>query len=79
MMVLKHRPGALYSVLSRLYALGINLLKLESRPLPNSDFEFMFYFDLETSVYSSEFAELFNDIDDMCIKLEYLGSYNEVI
>ena len=79
MMVLKHRPGALYSVLSRLYALGINLLKLESRPLPNSDFEFMFYFDLETSVYSSEFAELFNDIDDMCIKLGYLGSYNEVI
>ncbi len=79
MMVLKHRPGALSSVLSRLYAMGINLLKLESRPLPDSDFEFMFYFDLETSVYSEAFIELFNDIDDMCLRLKYLGSYNEVV
>lgn len=79
MMVLKHKPGALSSVLSRLYSMGINLLKLESRPLPNSDFEFMFYFDLETSVYSKAFAELFNDIEGMCTKIKYLGSYNEVV
>ena len=77
MMVLKHRPGSLYNVLSRFYALGINLLKLESRPLPNSDFEFMFYFDIETSVYSKEFIELFNDIEGMCSKFKYLGSYTE--
>lgn len=79
MMVLKHRPGALYNVLAGFYALGINLLKLESRPLPNSDFEFMFYFDLETSVYSAEFADLFNEIEGMCSKLKYLGSYSESI
>ena len=54
MMILPHRPGALYKVLARLYALGINLQKLESRPLPDRDFEFMFYFDLETSIYSDE-------------------------
>ncbi len=79
MMVLKHKPGALSSVLSRLYSMGINLLKLESRPLPDSDFEFMFYFDLETSVYSEAFAELFNDIEGMCTKIKYLGSYNEIV
>ena len=44
MMVLPHKPGSLYKVLSRFYALGINLNKLESRPLPERDFEFMFYF-----------------------------------
>ena len=32
MMVLPHKPGSLYKVLSRFYALGINLNKLESRP-----------------------------------------------
>ena len=79
MMVLKHQPGALYTVLSRLYALGINLLKLESRPLPDSDFEFMFYFDLEGSVYSKEFIEMFNDIEGICSKIKHLGSYNEVV
>ena len=58
MMVLPHRPGSLYKVLARLYALGINLQKLESRPIPERDFEFRFYFDLETSIYSDEFAQL---------------------
>ena len=48
MMVLPHTPGSLYKVLSRFYALGINLNKLESRPMPERNFEFMFYFDLET-------------------------------
>lgn len=79
MMVLPHRPGSLYMVLSRFFALGINLIKLESRPLPNSDFEFMFYFDLETSVYSDEFAQLFDDIEGMCLSMKYLGSYSETV
>ena len=52
MMVLSHRPGALYKMLARFYALDINVVKLESRPIPDRDFEFMFYFDIETSVYS---------------------------
>ena len=79
MMVLPHRPGSLYMALSRFYALGINLIKLESRPLPNSDFEFMFYFDLETSVYSHEFIEIFNDIESLCVSMKYLGSYSEIV
>lgn len=54
MLVTAHKPGALYKVLARFYALGINLIKLESRPLPDRDFEFMFYFDLDTSIYSRQ-------------------------
>ena len=61
MMVLPHRCGSLYHILSRFYALGINLIKLESRPLPNSDFEFMFYFDIDTPVYSEQLLRLFDD------------------
>lgn len=79
MMVLPHKPGALYKVLARLYALGINLLKLESRPLPERDFEFMFYLDLETSVYSQEFARLMCEIGGICEEFRYLGSYSEVV
>ncbi|MBE6985327.1 MAG: bifunctional chorismate mutase/prephenate dehydratase [Ruminococcaceae bacterium] len=79
MMVLPHKPGALYKVLARLYALGINLLKLESRPLPERDFEFMFYLDLETSVYSEEFVQLMCEIGGICEEFKYLGSYSEVV
>ena len=79
MMILNHRPGALYKVLARLYVLGINVTKLESRPLPDRDFEFMFYFDLDTSIYSEEFVQLMCELDDLCDEFQYLGSYSEVI
>ena len=79
MMILPHKPGALYKVLARLYTLGINVTKLESRPLPDRDFEFMFYFDLETSVYSEEFVQLMCELDELCEEFKYLGSYNEVL
>ncbi len=78
MMVLPNRPGSLYKVLARLYALGINLIKLESRPIPTRDFEFMFYLDLDTSIYSDDFARLLAELDGMCEQFQYLGSYSEV-
>lgn len=79
MMVLNHKPGALYKVLARIYALGINVTKLESRPIPERDFEFMFYFDLETSIYSQEFQELMEELEDFCEEFKYLGSFSEVV
>ena len=79
MMILPHRPGSLYRVLARLYVLGINVTKLESRPIPNRDFEFMFYFDLDTSIYSEEFVQLMCELDDLCEEFKYLGSYSEVV
>ncbi len=79
MMILNHRPGALYKVLARLYVLGINVTKLESRPLPDRDFEFMFYFDLDTSIYSEEFVQLMCELDEFCEEFKYLGSFSEVV
>ena len=79
MMILNHRPGALYRVLARMYVLGINVTKLESRPIPDRDFEFMFYFDLDTSIYSEEFVQLMCELDDLCDEFKYLGSYSEVV
>ena len=79
MMILPHRAGSLYKVLARFYAMNINLIKLESRPLPERDFEFMFYFDLETSIYSPEFIQLMGELQTISEEFKYLGSYSEVI
>ncbi len=79
MMVLPHQPGSLYKALSRFYALGVNLNKLESRPMPERNFEFMFYFDLETSVYSPQFMQLMGELPELCEEFTYLGSYSEVV
>ena len=79
MMVLPHRPGSLYRTMARLFTLGINVTKLESRPIPDREFEFMFYFDLETSIYSEEFVQLMCELEDLCEEFKYLGSYSEVV
>ena len=79
MLVLPNHPGSLYQLLSRFNALDINLIKLESRPLPGRDFEFMFYFDLEASVGSPTFSRLIEELDITLNQFSYLGSYSEIV
>ena len=79
MLTTAHKPGALYKLLARFYALGINVTKLESRPIPDRDFEFMFYFDLETSIYSKEFIQMICELSASAEDFTYLGSYSEVV
>ena len=76
---LPHEQGSLFKVMSRLYALGINLNKLESRPIPDRDFEFRFYFDLDVPVYSPQLLQLMGEIGSICESFIYLGSYSEII
>ncbi len=79
MMVLPNKPGSLYRVLARLYTLGLNIAKLDSRPHPTDGFKMLFYFDLETSIYSQEFVRLMCQLDDLSEDFQYLGSYSEVV
>ena len=79
MLVTSNSPGALYKVLSRFFALGINLTHLISRPIEGSDFEFRFFMDFDTSVYSESFASLMQSISDSCEEFKYLGSYREMV
>lgn len=79
MMVTSHKPGSLYRVLSRFFALGVNLTKLESRPIPGRDFEFRFYFDISESVYSPALTQLICELENELEEFSYLGSYSEVV
>ena len=79
MMVTSNDPGSLYKVLARFYALDINLVKLQSRPIPDRDFEFMFYFDVQSPVVAPEFQTLMSSLGDVCEEYRYLGSYSEAL
>ena len=78
MLSIPHRPGALYEVIAKFSALGLNLTKLESRPIPGSDFEFMFYLDMDASVYSPQLVELLGDLSGGPNTFIFLGSYSEI-
>ncbi len=77
MLTIPHKPGSLYNIISKFAALGLNMTKLESRPIPGSNFEFMFYFDIDASVYSENLKALLCDLEDECEQFSYLGSYTE--
>ena len=75
--VTDNKPGALYKVLSRFFALGINISSLVSQPIAGSDFESRFYLDFESHVLSDDFAALIDNAHAMCREFKYLGSYKE--
>ena len=79
MATIPHKPGSLYRILGKFEEKGYNLVKLESRPIPDTEFEFMFYFDFEASIYHPEFSNTISELAQLCDTMEYLGSYTEKI
>jgi len=78
MLNVQHKPGALYNMIAKFSALGLNLTKLESRPIAGTDFEFMFYFDLDASIYDEAALKLLSELDEGPETFTYLGSYSEI-
>jgi chorismate mutase/prephenate dehydratase len=78
MLNVRHTPGALYMMIAKFAALGLNLTKIESRPIAGTDFEFMFYFDLDASVYAPEALQLLCELDAGPEPFTFLGSYGEI-
>ena len=77
MLNLAHEPGALNAVVSRLAIAGVNLLKLESRPIPGREFEFQFFFDMAASVADPDIVRLLGELEAHCDRFVFLGCYDE--
>jgi len=72
-----HRPGSLYSLIAKFATRGLNISKLESRPIPGKDFEFRFYFDVEASVKSKDTQTVLSQLEKENF-FTFLGAYSEV-
>lgn len=78
MVTIPHESGSLNKLLSKFTTLGLNLTKLESRPIANSDFEFLFYFDFEGDVTDLSVLNLLSDLENRPQQFNFLGSYYEI-
>ena len=78
-MRLPHRPGALNTVILKFASIGVNLTKLESRPIPGTDFEFRFIFDFEASPSDPAILALLSELsqDPEIERFAFLGAYAE--
>jgi 3-deoxy-7-phosphoheptulonate synthase len=70
-----NRPGALYETLKLFAEKGINLVKLESRPIHGKPWEYMFYVDIEADLESESFKPLVEGLEKKTDYLKVLGSY----
>ncbi len=72
---IKDRPGILYRMLQPFAEAGINLSKIESRPIRNRAWEYIFFIDLLGHVDAPEIARAIGDLEEHCVFVKNLGSY----
>ena len=80
MMSLPHRPGSLAGILGKFSSIGVNLTKLESRPVAGRDFEFRFTFEFEAEPGNTKAGNLISELsqDPEIERFTFLGAYAEV-
>ncbi|HHV65297.1 MAG TPA: prephenate dehydratase [Peptococcaceae bacterium] len=72
---LAHQPGSLYRTLSHFALNGLNMLKIESRPLPQKTWEYLFYIDFEGNLARPEVQKAVAEIKRASTFFQLLGNY----
>jgi prephenate dehydratase len=67
--------GTLYHALEPFARHGLNLLKLESRPIKGRPWEYYFYLDLQASTKEEKVAEALAELKELAIEVRVLGCY----
>ena len=75
LLALPHQPGALAEVLGVLSRRGVNLAKLESRPIPESPFKYRFYLDLDGNAGRDPVRGALAEVEPLTTEMRVLGSY----
>lgn len=70
-----HEEGSLLKALSLLHEHQINLLKLESRPIPGMPFQYLFYMDMEGNAANDNVAAAIGKLRSVTTSMKVLGSY----
>ncbi|MGH3914709.1 MAG: prephenate dehydratase [Pseudonocardiaceae bacterium] len=73
--VAAHRPGALLEVLAEFALRGINLTRIESRPIKDRRWEYRFFLDCEGHVDDTAVGDALAQLHRRCTSVRFLGSY----
>lgn len=72
---LRHKPGALYAALEPLARRGIDLLKIESRPIRGEPWQYRFYLDLQATADEPSVVEALAELRQQVEEVRLLGCY----
>lgn len=73
--MLAHKPGSLCAVLKVLEEYKLNMTKLESRPMPERPWEYIFYLDFEASPAEQSVQEALKKLSKVSSDFTVLGAY----
>ncbi len=74
---LAHEPGSLNKMLGKFATMGLSLTKIESRPMPGTSFEFMFYFDFLGDIEDKSIQNLLAELENSDQNFSFLGAFQE--
>ncbi len=77
-LTLRHEPGSLHNALRAFVRRGVDLLKIESRPIKDSPTEFYFYLDVRPPASESELKGALDEVREQAGNVRYLGRYPTV-
>lgn len=72
---LGHEPGSLHRALAPLACAGVNLTRIESRPMKTRNWEYLFFVDVEGHEKEEGIGRAFKEMANRCAFLKRLGSY----
>ncbi len=72
-----HREGTLARILGYFSALGLNLTKIESRPIPKRPFEYRFHLDFDGTMRDEHTFNLICALSDELSDFRFIGNYLE--
>ena len=76
---LPHQPGALHNALDPFARRGIDLLKIEGRPVKGRPWEYCFYLDLRSSPDDVELTTALEELRDRHVETRILGAYRSAV
>ncbi|MDY0362813.1 MAG: prephenate dehydratase [Desulforegulaceae bacterium] len=77
MFVTSHVPGALYKALQPVSAAGVNMVKLESRPIRHKNWHYFFVMDIDGHIKDNSVKSVIAEMREVCLFLKHSGSYKK--
>jgi prephenate dehydratase len=74
-----HTPGALYRALGSFAERGINISKIQSRPIIGEAWSYMFYLDVHAGIQDNVLQAAFHELATQDCTIKVLGSYTNAL
>ncbi len=77
-LTIPHARSALYRLLTKFSVCGLNLVRIENKPIASKDFAVQFYLDFQGSILNPEVPKMIAELETELSYFKFLGNYEEI-